>query len=266
MDGHSERGGHFLSIYIILFMEKKILIKKSFIFCLILIITLFISSCASSKKTIQEPDFEDGLYVSEEEAKEIVSTEKETEAPEITDTFLGDFNPILIKNTVCLVKAGKKMKPRELSKTYLIPTNNNVEIHFRDLTNQVCIILNKAERDKLIAAANTFLNEYETKTISRAKINKKTAYYTSKVPVYFGLTGYSNGTDKCDFYANSEIFNKHAYFLLKYTPTRATKGEGFTPAISLYFSPTQLKDFLEILDQEYLNSEVEVLRKKAYTY
>lgn len=245
---------------------EKLFIKKSFIICVILFISFLISSCTSSKKVVEEPDFEDGLYVSEEEAEEIISTEKESSAPEMTDDFLGEFAPILLKNTICLTKSGKNMKPKELSKTYLIPARNNIEIHFRDLTNQICIVLNKSERDKLITAANTFLQEYETKTISRAKVSKKTAYYTSKVPVYFGLTGYSNGTEKCDFYANAEIFNKHAYFLLKYTPTRSEKGSGFTPAISLYFSPTQLKDFLEILDQEYLNSEVEVLRKKAYTY
>ena len=39
-----------------------------------------------------------------------------------------------------------------------------------------------------------------------------------------------------------------------------------TPKFDLYFSPTQLRDFMELLDQEYLNSQVQELRDKAYTY
>ena len=254
-------------------MTKKLLIKNSISVLTIGLIAFTAVSCASTKKTSKaanyEQDYEDGLYLDPAE-EGVVSDETyeeaATNAPEMTDTFLGDFSPILLKETICLFKNGKNMKPKELSKTYLVPRNNNVEFHYRDLVNEVCIILNKAERDKLLSAANQFLEEYESKTISRGKVNRKSAYYVSKTPVYFGITGYSNGTDTCDYYTNSEIFNKHAYFLINFTPTRASTGSGFTPKERLYFSPTQLRDFIEILQQDYLNEQVSGLRKKAYTY
>ncbi len=250
-------------------MCKKIFLKKSLSVLALGLIAFLAVSCASTKKSSKaaayEQDYEDGLYDEAAENQED-SEEDAVEAPEMTETFLGDFNPILVKETICLLKNGKKMRPKELSKTYLIPTNNNLEIHFRDIANQICIMFSQAEREKLVAAANQFLQEYETKTLSRGKVNRKTAYYVSKTPVYFGISGYSNGTDTCEYYANSEIFNKHAYFLLNFVPSRCTSGSGFTPSEKLYFSPTQLKDFIEILDQEYLNAQVKELRQKAYSY
>ncbi len=252
-------------------MSKKIFVKNSMAVLALGLIAFMAVSCASTSKSSKaesyEQDYEDGLYDAGSEDQEGEEEDAVADAaPEMTETFLGDFNPILVKETICLLKNGKKMRPKELSKTYLIPTNNNLEIHFRDIANQICIMLPQAEREKLVAAANQFLQEYETKTLSRGKVNRKTAYYVSKTPVYFGISGYSNGTDTCEYYANSEIFNKHAYFLLNFVPSRCTSGSGFTPSEKLYFSPTQLKDFIEILDQEYLNSQVKELRQKAYSY
>ena len=185
---------------------------------------------------------------------------------QMTDTFLGDFNPIIIKSTMALIKGGREMKPKELSRTYLIPRQNLVEVHFRDMVNQICIILDKSERDKLTNAANAFLEQYEQRTLHRGKVSSKTAYYNSRCPLYFGLTGSSIGTDSCDYFTNSEIFQNKAYFLINCRPSRCDTGSGFTPNVRLYFSPSQLKDFIEILDQDYLNAQVQDLREKAYTY
>ena len=194
-------------------MNKNNFFKNTLFIISLSLITFITVSCASTKKVIEQPAYEDGLYdETPDENNEELSTE--STAPAMTDTFLGEFNPILLKETICLLKSGKKMRPKELAKTYLIPTSNKVEVHFRDLTNQVCIILDKQERDQIVEAANKFLEQYESKTLHRGKVNRKTAYFTSKAGVYFGLTGYGNGTDKCDYYANSEIFDKHAYFLL----------------------------------------------------
>ena len=249
-------------------MNKKEVLKKSTAVISLVLAAIMSVSCASkTKKEVAQPEFEDGLYVSEQEAQELAELEEELNAPEMTDTYLGDFNAVSLKETICLMKVSKKMKPKELSKTFLIPRTNKIEIHFRDAANQVCIILDKAERDRITEAANQFLNEYESKTLHRDKVNRKSAYYVSKTAgVYFGISGYSNGTDHCEYYTNSEIFDKHAYFLLNFIASRTEQGSGFTPKIKLYFSPTQLKDFLEILDQNYLNSQVEDLRKRAYTY
>ena len=260
--------GAVIFLYGIIYMNRRNIIKKSIF--LSLLFTLF-ASCASSKKAndyIYNENEEDLYIDSEVENEEEVQEDVPVTAPEITEDFIGDFNPILIKSTIVLLKSGKNMKPKELSKTYLIPTTNKIEIHFRDNVNQVCIILDYNERAKIKAAADKFFEQYETKTLSREKVSKKTAYNASETPLYFGVAGYGNGTEKCAYYTNSEVFNKHAYFLINFTSTRVDpeKGSGFTPTVRLYFSPNQLKDFLEILDQEYLNSQVQELREKAYNY
>lgn len=245
-------------------MKKRNIVKNSIILSLLFIL---FASCASSKKTdiYTYNENDEDLYIDSESE---IEEEIPIEAPEITENFIGDFNPVLLKTTITLLKSGKNMKPKELSKTYLIPSNNKIEIHFRDTVNQICIILDYNERSKIKDAATKFFEQYESKTLSREKVSKKTAYNVSETPVYFGVAGYGNGTEKCSYYTNSEVFNKHAYFLINFTSTRVDpeKGSGFTPSVRLYFSPNQLKDFLEILDQEYLNSQVKDLREKAYTY
>ena len=237
-------------------IKKLEKLSKVFITSLILISA---ASCASTSKE----------YVYEDE--EIIFADKEKEnpafvAPAMTDEYLGDFDPIKLKTTMSLQKSGKKMKPKELTSSYLVPRTNAVEIHFRATVNKICIIMNKDERAKFKAAAEQFLNEYDTKTIERHKPNKKNAYYVSRCSLWYGLSGLASGSSRCDYWTNSEIINKHAYFMIHFTPSRTDDGKDLTPKETMYFSPTQLRDFLEIFDQEYLNNQVIELREKAYTY
>lgn len=237
---------------------KKI-VRNAAAICGVSILLLNTISCASKTKE----------YVYEDE--DIVYADREKEnpafvAPAMTDEYLGDFDPILLKNTMSLYKSGKKMKPKELTKSYIVPRTNNLEVHFRTTVNKVCFIMNKDERALLKEAAEKFLNEYETKTIERHKPNKKNSYYTSRCSFWFGLSGLTNGSSICDYWTNAEIIDKHAYFLIHFTPSRTEDGKELTPKVNMYFSPTQLRDFMELLDQEYLNSAVKELRAKAYTY
>ncbi len=243
-------------------MKKiKSIVKYAAIFSSTVLLILSTVSCASKSQE----------YEYDEDADEIIFADKEAEhpafiAPAMTDEYLGDFDPIILKNTMSLKKSGKKMKPKELTATYLVPRTNNIEVHFRTTVNKVCFIMNKEERSKLKEAAEQFINEYDTKTIERHKVNSKTAYYNSRCSFWFGLSALSNGSSKCDYWTNSEIVNKHAYFVIHFTPSRTDDGKELTPKVRMYFSPSQLKDFIEILDQEYLNSQVKELREKAYKY
>ena len=62
------------------------------------------------------------------------------------------------------------------------------------------------------------------------------------------------------------LSNGKKYFLLHFSRTETRNGQEYTPQVNLYLSPSQIRDFLEILDQEYLNSQVQELREKAYNY
>ena len=218
---------------------------------------LFLMSCAS-KQTSYEYDDEDIYDLSENE--ELV------EAPVITDDFLGDLDPLLVKNTMVLTKSSKGMKPLELSNTYLFPRYNTLDFTFRYGVNNINFTLNKKERSKLAATMEQFLADYEAKVLPRHKVKAKNAYYNSTCQLRFGVVSLNYVADDCKYWTNCEIIDKHAYFLLHFSRTETRNGEEYTPQVNLYLSPSQIRDFLEILDQDYLNEQVKELREKAYTY
>ena len=64
-----------------------------------------------------------------------------------------------------------------------------------------------------------------------------------------------------------EFINKKPYLLLRFAPTESTSDPGqFTPKVSLYMSPSQIRDFLEIMDQQNLETAIKESKAKAYTY
>ena len=235
-------------------MKKIILLTTTIIF-----VGLFMS-CAS-----KEAYEEEAPYFEEEELDDELS--EHYVSPEVSDDFLGNFNPIELDSKVALVKQMNKLSVKQLDNNYLNPKKNTIEITFRYGVNVTTVILNKAERDKIKAAAEQFLADYEAKTLKRQKPNSKTAYFKSKCTLYWGLLTDSNVSYKNAYFANHEIINKRAYFFLHFIPSETKKSSDvYTPKTVLYFSPTQLKDFIELLDQDYLNAQVKSLRDKAYTY
>lgn len=187
--------------------------------------------------------------------------------PEITEDFLGDFDPIEMENLIFLKKINSTLSPKEINSIYLIPRTNTVELTFRDSVNTITVILNKIEREKIISACNTFLQQYDEKTLPHHKINSKTAYITSQCSLWFGVLSRSTGTSKNDYYINCEFIDKRPYLLLHFIPSRCeNKTDVFTPKASLYLSPTQVKDFIEQISQENLNILINELENKAYTY
>ena len=237
----------------------KNLVLKAAAICTTAFLIFTVISCQTNKEEYVYED-DDIIFADREEDNPAFV------APAITDDYLGDFDPILLKSTVALTKSGKKMKPKTLSKSYIVPRSNNLEIHFHQGPNKICVIFNKAERDKFKEAAELFLEQYDTKTIERHKPNKKNAYYRSRCSLWYGLTALTYGTGKNDYWTNCNIIDKHAYFMIHFIPSHNDNGKDVTPKFDLYFSPTQLRDFLELMDQEYLNSQVQELREKAYTY
>lgn len=240
-------------------MKKQILVLAAISACLFM-------SCAS--KEVADDEI---YYEGDEGFSNVIDT------PEIREDFIGDYNPIQLDDKMVLVKNFKKLSPKELRNSYLIPRKNTVEITFRYGANSTVIILNQKERTAIKEAAEKFLEEYEAKELHKHKVSRKTAYYRSYCPLYYGLLSTNNGTKKNEYYANYDIIDKRAYFLLHFVPSRnetnnTPKGSengsvsSFTPKTVLYMSPTQVREFLELMDQEYLLSRVQNLNDKAYTY
>ena len=76
------------------------------------------------------------------------------------------------------------------------------------------------------------------------------------------------GCEANEYFVSHEFINKRPYLLIRFLPTRTTSdnGKNFTPKISLYMSPSQVRDFMEIMNQDNLEQTIEVNKKKAYTY
>lgn len=221
-----------------------------------IILTLLIS-CASNNINDYSEDYETEYP---DFAEAIIK-------PEITEDFLGDFDPIEMENLIFLKKTNSTLSPKEINSIYLIPRTNTVELTFRDSVNTITVILNKTEREKIISACNTFLQQYDEKTLPHHKINSKTAYITSQCSLWFGVLSRSTGTSKNDYYINCEFIDKRPYLLLHFIPSRCeNKTDVFTPKVSLYLSPTQVKDFIAQISQENLNILINELENKAYTY
>lgn len=228
------------------------------------IIPLFITllcliSCNSTK--VENYTYDENDYYDSEE-----SFSEEVIQPEKSDDFLGDYNAIALNELMFLVKSKNEVKPKQISKIYLVPRSNTVEISFRDVLNEITISFNKAERNKIINTCNLFLEQYESRTVPHHKVNSKTAYLRSTVRVWYGVVNATVECSKNDYFINCEFINKKPYLLIRLTPTRCDKKDEFTPKASLYLSPSQVRDFIKTLDQEYLNSFVEEYNTKAYTY
>lgn len=186
--------------------------------------------------------------------------------PEVTDDFIGDFNIVKMDSLMFLQKSKDTVKPKEIDTVYLVPRTNSVELHFRDNINNICIILNKTERNKILSTCELFLQQYEEKTLPHQKVSSSTAYVKSKCSVWFGLLTPATGCENNDYYLNCEFIDKRPYLLLHFQPSRCENTNTFTPKISLYLSPTQIREFMDIMNQENLNKLVEQQKDKAYTY
>jgi len=233
---------------------------KKIFYILFLFISILYISCASNKTgNIKDNSYEYDDY-EDEESTQIVLHQN------VTDDFAGDFNPIMIDDIMFLKKTKNDVIPKQMKKVYFVPRNNCVEFYFRDIANEICFSFNKNERSKITSACETFLKQYEEKTVPHNKVNAKTAYIKSTCALWFGVLSPEIECSNTDYYINVEFINKRPYLLLKFVPSRCDKTDAFTPAISLYLSPSQTRDFIEILDQEYLLDLLTELEEKAYTY
>ena len=222
------------------------------------LITFMFISCAS-----KDADNYDYSYDYTQDEYDYINDEE----PLSSENFLANIDPVDLEPLYFLKKSGKKVKPREVKKVGLVPRTNAVEFHFRDSPNEVAVILRKGERDKILEACNTFLTQYEEKTVPHVKTSMKNAYFTSTCSLWFGVLSAASGCERNRYYVIPEFIDKRPYLLIRFAPTRTTSGEDtYTPKVSLYMSPSQVRDFIEVMNQESLEAVIQESKKKAYTY
>lgn len=197
---------------------KKLLYSVSMCICI-----LFLLSCASSAKP-----------------------------KEVDPNFLGDFAPIELGSVMSVHFSFGKIKPREI-KAYFVPRQNTVELWFSDYVNKVAVLLNYDNRQMIIQSGSEYLEKYTQDALEVREPNKKNAFATGKVPLSWGVTAAARDT-KTGFYTNYTYLEaKKPYFLMHFEPSAdVTDSTVYSPAVDVYFSPTQLEFLFEILNQEYL--------------
>ena len=226
--------------------------------------TLSFISCASKSSDSYDYSYDDSYDYTLDESDIIIAEDK----AESNENFLADIDPVELEPLYFLRKSRKTMKPLEVRKVALVPRTNAVEFHFRESANDIAIILRKAERDKILEGCQNFLDQYESKTLEHFKVNSKTAYFKSKCSLWYGLMSPNVGCEANEYFVSHEFIDKRPYLLIRFLPTRTTSdnGKNFTPKISLYMSPSQVRDFIEQMDQTHLEMTIQENKKKAYTY
>jgi len=221
-------------------------------------------SCASKTSDSYDYSYDESYDYTLDES-EIIISEDEYESNE---NFLADIAPVDLAPIYFLHKSGKNLKPREIRTIALVPRTNAVEFHFRESANEIAVIWRKAEREKILSACQTFLDNYENKTLEHKKVNSKTAYFKSNCSLWYGLMSPNVGCEATEYFVSHEFINKRPYLIIRFLPTRTTSdnGKNFTPKVSLYMSPSQIRDFMESMNQDNLEKTIQVNKTKAYTY
>ena len=182
-------------------------------------------------------------------------------------THLGNFDPIKLPEVMSLHMSFKKLAARDLSRNYLVPRTNKVEIYFRDNINAFCLILPEAARHAIIDAANKFVADQEAGTIEDTKPTDKNAYAITTCDLWWGAGSPVYGAENTKLCINSKFVDDKAYLVLRLPSAKGTSDKRvYSPYTELYFSPAQAMSLCEILDQENLKGLVKQMEEKALAY
>ncbi len=181
--------------------------------------------------------------------------------------FLGDFDPVRLGSVMSVndtVFSGLKAREIEL---FFVPRRNTVEMYFRDSVNKAALVLSYENRRAILDSAVLYFSAYESGTFEDRKPSAKNAFMTDKTSVSWGVAGLArNGI--ADIYTNWEFLEtSKPYFLLSVGSASDTGDPSvYSPALKFYFSPSQLREFTQYLDQQNLLDIVSGLEDRAFSF
>lgn len=182
--------------------------------------------------------------------------------------FIGDYDPLRLENFIALTySAAGGLKPLEAN-LYFVPRSNNVEMYFRSSINEIAWVLSPENRDTIRTGAEAYVTAYREENLSEIKPNEKNAFISGTTSLAWGVLAPVHTAEEVPFWINySYLEAGKPYFMLHFTPARAKDDDSiFSPSVQVYFSPSQLSSFLDLLDQVYLESLVNELNTKAFTF
>ena len=216
--------------------------SKRIITALLIVLSLFMVSCASTSRVTIDNPYPD---------------------------FLADINSFdLTSQPTFYGKVFGKLKLYNAKKLVLIPRRNRVEMHYRSGANAYCIIFPQHARQTIIDSTIQFAKDWDEKNLVVQKATAKNAYGVSLVDLWFGVSGPINGAEDVPMYVNYLFVDEKPYLVLRF-PTKLCKDSHdlYTPYEEIYLTREQAEKLCTIIDQSALESLVEERQEKTiYEY
>ena len=215
--------------------------SKRIITAVLVILSLFMLSCASSSRVTIDNPYPD---------------------------FLADIPPFDLEQPSFYGKLLTKLKLYRAQKLALIPRRNRVELYYRPGVNAYCIIMPQHARQTIIDATVQFAKDWDEKNLVVQKATAKNAYGVSLVDLWFGVSGPINGAEDVPMYVNYLFVDQKPYLVLRF-PTKLCKDSHdlYTPYEEIYLTREQAEKLCTILDQSALEALVEQNQEKTiYEY
>ncbi len=215
--------------------------SKRIITAVLVILSIFIVSCASSSRVTIDNPYPD---------------------------FLADIPPFDLEQPSFYGKVFTKLKLYRAQKLALIPRRNRVELYYRSGVNAYCIIMPQHARQTIIDSTVQFAKDWDEKNLVVQKATAKNAYGVSLVDLWFGVSGPINGAEDVPMYVNYLFVDEKPYLVLRF-PTKLCKDSHdlYTPYEEIYLTREQAEKLCTIIDQSALEALVEERQEKTiYEY
>lgn len=185
---------------------------------------------------------------------------------ERSETFIADLDGFYVDELYLYTRltiSSPKISDFEI---YFYPRSNYINLKTKIGVDYLMLDFSYEERQKLYEASQKYLEAYNNNSITEAKPKKKNAFYTSSIPLGWGVLGYSHST-VIPYMANIEFLEKDKpYFLLKFESITDSRDNSTSPAFSIYISPSQWQKIFEICNQEALEAQVDNILEQAEAF
>lgn len=254
--------------FIILEEELKMKKYRNIIICLSIILT--ITSCASNQNN--EKSTSDDFY----EADTSTDSNSQNKTSPISFLKIGNSTDYINLDTVNLyTRTIFGSIKQQNAVTTIYKKTDKFGFGSNYMSVYYYLLMDKTSRNKIEAAYNTYLKEFDAKKLNRKGMNNYRKYGKTKADLRWGTLqlstpNYGSG----DLYLGYEFIEKSPYFCLTIHPVYNLYSE-MTDAVaresvmlSYYFTKAQMRDLLDKLSDEalasYFNSEIEVTSKDEY--
>ena len=210
--------------------------KKTILTISALLLIISLTSCASKDKPPRERD----------------------------ETYIADINMFTVE-TFNLYSAFGMGQPKVQDFTFIFePRTNYLYARGRIGIDQVEVAFSYKERQKILAAKDMYILEYETDNLTKQKPSKKNAYNTGSVPIRWGVTGLGHSTVTTYMTNVQYILKDKPYFRILFSPAKEDDGsENSSPKIMVYISPAQWEKIIEACNQERLVELTDAIIEEA---